>query len=84
MKNNWGARILRTFTAFLPRDKKRKGECLRCGECCKLPNVCPFLRYDENHKARCLIYHIRPMNCRVYPRTKKEHITKETCGYYFD
>ncbi|MHA1476057.1 MAG: hypothetical protein ACTSRX_01875 [Promethearchaeota archaeon] len=84
MKNNWFGRFIRCFTAFLPRDKNREGECLRCGACCKLPNVCPFLRYDENNKSRCIIYLIRPMNCRVYPRNENEHLTKETCGFSFE
>ncbi len=84
MKNNYWAKIVRTFTAFLPVSKRRKGECNRCGECCKLPNVCPFLRYDENHKAYCTAYHFRSLNCRKYPRTEKEFLTKDTCGYYFE
>ena len=84
MKNNWWGRFIRCFTAFLPRDKSRVGECLRCGACCKLPNVCPFLRYDENNKSRCSIYLIRPMNCRIYPRNENEHLTKDTCGFKFE
>ena len=84
MKNNWFGRFIRCFTAFLPRDKSRTGECVRCGACCKLPNICPFLRYDENDKSRCTIYLIRPMNCRVYPRNENEHLTNDTCGFRFE
>lgn len=83
MKNNWISRIFRTFTAILPVSRKRSGECVRCGECCKLPNICPALRYDEEGYPRCAIYKIRPLNCRKYPRNSWEHITQENCGYSF-
>jgi Fe-S-cluster containining protein len=83
-RNTWAAKIRRTITAFLPVDKTRKGQCIRCGACCKLPNVCPWLRYDAEEKAICLIYPIRPLNCRKYPRTPAEHLTKDVCGLYFE
>jgi Fe-S-cluster containining protein len=83
-RNTWGAKLKRTFTAFLPVAKNRKGQCNRCGACCKLPNVCPWLRYDAEGKALCAIYHIRPLNCRKYPRTPSEHITTDSCGLYFE
>jgi len=51
-RNTWLARIKRTFTAVLPVSKKRKGKCVNCGACCKLPNVCPFLKYSSDGKAR--------------------------------
>ncbi|MBW2973810.1 YkgJ family cysteine cluster protein [Candidatus Woesearchaeota archaeon] len=76
-------KIKRFLTAFLPVDKNRTGKCNRCGACCMLPFKCPFLRFDENNKAKCLIYLIRPPMCRKYPRTDKEHITKDTCGFGF-
>lgn len=82
-KNTWDAKIRRIFTSFLPISKNRGGKCLHCGECCKLPNVCPFLRYKNNKKAYCIIYPIRSLNCRKYPRTESEFITKDMCGYYF-
>ena len=87
-KNNLSNRIKRTFTSILPVAKNRKGECIDCGECCKLPNVCPFLKYEkgkgEEEKSYCSIHSIRPLNCRKYPRTNSEHITKDTCGYRFE
>ncbi len=79
MKNTWLAKIRRNLTSFLPISKKRKGQCINCGVCCSLPNKCFFLR--NNH---CVIYKIRPLTCRKYPRTKAEFITPETCGYYFE
>jgi Fe-S-cluster containining protein len=83
MKNSWGAKIYRTFTSIMPVAKNRMGECRKCGVCCKLPNKCSFLMIDANGDAACTIYYVRPLNCRKYPRTKKEHITQETCGYKF-
>ncbi len=83
-RNTWFAKAKRTLTSFLPVDKKRRGECLRCSACCKLPNVCLWLAYDDEGKAVCRIYGIRPLNCRKYPRTESEHITKDSCGYSFE
>lgn len=83
-KNTWAAKLKRTVTAFLPVDKNRRGKCIRCGACCKLPNRCPFLAYDDQGLAVCKIYPVRPLNCRKYPRTKSEHITADTCGHSFE
>jgi len=83
-KNTWLAKARRTLTSVLPVAAGRKGRCIACGACCKLPNVCPFLRFDEAGKSRCIIYPIRPLNCRKYPRTRSEHITAGTCGFRFE
>ncbi|MDH7598629.1 MAG: hypothetical protein QHH07_03190 [Sedimentisphaerales bacterium] len=83
-RNTWAARLRRTIAAFLPGSRDRKGQCRRCGSCCKLPNVCWFLRYDQEGLAYCAIYPFRPLNCRKYPRTRSEFITEQTCGYWFD
>ena len=83
-KNTWGAKLKRTITAFLPVSKTRRGQCIRCGACCKLPNVCPWLKFDAQGKAICKIYSFRSMNCRKYPRTQHEHITESSCGIHFD
>lgn len=82
--NTWRAKFLRFFTAFGSIDKSRKGSCRRCGACCKLPNVCPFLGFDENGLAVCRIYALRPLSCRKYPRTEAEHLTKQSCGFSFE
>ncbi|MBN1792199.1 hypothetical protein JW826_00735 [Candidatus Woesearchaeota archaeon] len=81
MRNDWIAKVIRTMTSPLPVSDSRVGECRRCGECCKLPTKCAFLRYDEQGLASCAIHKVRPLNCRKYPRTDREHITKEGCGY---
>jgi hypothetical protein len=83
-RNTWGARLRRTMTSVLPVSSRRRGQCRHCGACCKLPNVCPFLKTDRNGQVYCIIYPVRPLNCRKYPRTESEHITKDTCGFYFD
>jgi len=82
-RNSWSAKMKRTFTSVLPVSDKRKGQCDSCGACCKLPNVCPFLRYKPDGKSYCSVYAIRPLNCRKYPRTESEFITEDTCGYRF-
>ena len=83
-RNTWGAKWKRTLTSVLPVDPARKGACQSCGACCSLPNRCPFLRFDEHGKSRCAAYAWRPLNCRKYPRTWKEHVTWEHCGFSFD
>lgn len=84
MRNNHFAKVIRTITSVLSIEKSRNGSCKQCGACCKLPNPCNFLGYDENNKAICRIYRFRPLNCRKYPRSIKEHITKQICGFYFE
>ena len=82
-KNTWGQKLKRTVTSVLPVADNRKGSCNRCGHCCMLPNRCPFLRFDHEMKAICMIYNFRPLNCRKYPRVEEEHIAFP-CGYTFE
>ena len=83
MKNTMLHKIKRTFTSILPVSKARTGQCKGCGECFKLPNVCPFLKFSSNGKSFCSIYKLRPLNCRKYPRTYTESRTKHVCGFKF-
>jgi hypothetical protein len=76
-------KMKRFITSMLPIDANRQGECNRCGECCKLPYPCPFLRYDAEGLSTCSVYFARPPSCRKYPRTADENVTPEQCGYYF-
>ncbi|MFA7235219.1 MAG: hypothetical protein WC058_00015 [Phycisphaeraceae bacterium] len=76
-------KLQRQVTAFFPVASSRTGECRRCGECCKLPYPCPMLRYDGQGRSRCAVYLFRPLSCRVYPRTRGEHLTSATCGFRF-
>ncbi|MHC4755639.1 MAG: hypothetical protein ACYTBP_10905 [Planctomycetota bacterium] len=82
--NTWSAKLKRTATSVLPVSQNRAGSCADCGQCCKLPNVCYFLKYNPDGKSYCSIHSIRPMNCRKYPRTESEHITPDTCGFKFE
>lgn len=84
-RNTWFAKIKRTFTSVvLPVAKNRTGKCINCAACCKLPTVCPFLKFKSDGKSYCSVYLVRPMNCRKYPRTKSEWLTKDTCGFKFE
>jgi len=69
----------------LPVDKSRRGDCLKCGACCKFVVRCPFLKYDKENPgtARCSVYALRPLQCRKYPRSKNEQI-HHPCGYKFE
>lgn len=77
------AKIKRFLTSALPVARNRTGQCIGCGACCKLPNVCWFLRSRDDGTHYCLIYPIRPPSCRKYPRTKDECLTGGSCGYCF-
>jgi Fe-S-cluster containining protein len=77
---------LRRFATslVLPVDKGRSGECKRCGACCKFGVVCPFLKQTGDNPGAyyCSAYRFRPLQCRKYPRSKKEQI-HQPCGYVF-
>jgi hypothetical protein len=83
-RNTWRAKIRRTFTSVLPVSPLRRGQCVHCGACCRLPNLCPFLKVNADGHGYCGIYPLRPLNCRKYPRTQAEHITQDTCGFRFE
>jgi len=83
-RNTWSAKLKRTFTSVLPVSKRRKGKCINCGACCKLPNVCKFIKTGADGKVYCAVYPIRLLNCRKYPRSESELITADTCGYRFE
>lgn len=81
MKN----KIKRTLTSFLPVEEGRTGSCNNCGACCHLPFRCVFLKTAEDGKEFCLIYTVRPPNCRKFPRTREEHdLVSDQCGFSFD
>lgn len=83
-RNTWAAKAKRTITAVLPVSENRRDKCINCGACCKLPNVCPFIKSGADGKEYCSIYPIRPLNCRKYPRTEAEFVTRDTCGFRFE
>jgi hypothetical protein len=67
---------------------RRRGECVRCGACCKLMFRCPWL--DESGALPvCVRHETRPMNCRVYPIDEADLADRDVimpdkkCGYSF-
>lgn len=87
MKNNFKSKMYRTAMAFFPVAKNRRGECANCGACCQLPVRCIFLKFDNNKKSFCALRKtigFNFLNCRKYPRTKKEWLTPGKCGYWFE
>ncbi|MCF6191321.1 MAG: YkgJ family cysteine cluster protein [Cocleimonas sp.] len=78
-------KIQRTFTSLLSVEEGREGDCNGCGDCCKLPNPCTFLKIDSQNNHTCGIYRFRPLNCRKFPRSPAQLETvKENCGFYFN
>ena len=75
--------MYRTAMAFFPVAENRRGKCRNCGACCQLPVKCFFLHFDSKGKSYCVIWKYRFLQCRKYPRTEKEWITPEKCGYRF-
>jgi hypothetical protein len=68
---------------------RRRGECRRCGACCKLMYACPYL--DQNGKeASCVRHHLRWWNCRIFPVDERDLRDRDmvangkSCGYHFD
>ena len=71
----------------------RRGECLRCGACCRLLYTCPELEELADGTTRCRIHEKRPENCRIFPVDQadlndRELISKDrgerSCGFYFE
>lgn len=58
----------------------RKGECIRCGTCCKLEECEHF---EEESEARCAIHDEAdfPERCKLYPSLPP--IIFKTCGFSF-
>jgi Fe-S-cluster containining protein len=77
-------KLARTITSILPVDSNRTGSCNNCGECCKLPFRCTFLKTDEDGKGYCSAYKFRPLNCRKFPRTPQQLVpVADVCGFSF-
>lgn len=82
----FGGKLLRFATSLvLPVDRTRTGECLRCGACCRFLFECPFLREVREHPGqyRCAAYAFRPLQCRKYPRSRREQV-HQPCGFRFE
>ena len=59
----------------------RRGECRRCGQCCRLCFTCIFLR----EKNQCAIYDWRFRQCRDFPVDERDLAdSRIACGFWFD
>ncbi len=76
-------KFIRFLTSLLPVAANRVGGCNGCGDCCKLPYECPFLKTRADNTYYCGVYLLRPPSCRKYPRVETEFITPENCGFSF-
>ena len=45
---------------------------------------CVFLKSNSKGKNCCMIQKYKPLQCKKYPRTKKEWMTQKSCGYRFE
>jgi Fe-S-cluster containining protein len=64
---------------------RRKGECNRCGACCKILFKCPFLGTDADGQYTCRIYDKRFAQCRLYPLHAADLRELEgQCSYTFE
>jgi len=84
VENNLIEKFRRFGESFLFVERGRKGHCdfRKCkAACCRLPFRCPFLKKDLS----CAIYKIRPLNCRKFPRTRRDWaLVKERCSFRFN
>lgn len=61
----------------------RGGECVGCGQCCKLVYRCPFLGGTDEH-PRCMVYDDRPKPCQAFPIDERDLVdVNYRCGYFF-
>ncbi len=76
------ARAIRaSVTPFVTAPARRRGECRRCGTCCRLVFACRFV----DHDGGCEIWRTRPPACRAFPRDRHDlaELPPGTCGYRF-
>ena len=64
---------------------RRKGDCNRCGACCKILFKCPFLGTDADGQYTCRIYESRFSQCRLFPLHARDlRELGDQCSYTFD
>lgn len=69
----------------------RKGDCRRCGACCRMGARCPDLDFDEEGLSACKRYdRYRPPNCRNFPINELDLADRDIvdpdnpCGFRFE
>jgi hypothetical protein len=73
-------------------DQQLRGECNRCGHCCRLLFNCPFLAELPDGTTNCTIYLTKhaPKVCVVFPLDPADlaeiqrAISPQTCSFYFE
>jgi hypothetical protein len=75
------ASVLREDPA--PLLERRRGECNRCGACCKILFRCPFLGTDAEGQYTCRIYDKRFAQCRLFPLHAADLAELSECSYTF-
>ena len=85
IRDAWG-KARRCYAGSYARAKviddlqRRRGECRRCGSCCRIVYRCPFLEGNT-----CVIYGIRPEQCRLFPIDERDLASVDgQCGFYFE
>ena len=59
----------------------RRGECNRCGDCCSIMFMCPYLDGESN----CTIYECRYKQCASFPIEPRDlKFLRHRCSYYFE
>lgn len=93
LRLGWG-KVRRFYLVhFRPRyvenaQKRRVGECVRCGACCMFMFECVFLKAEHGLPC-CSIYFNRPGNCKVFPIDERDIIDVDLvmegkpCGFSF-
>jgi len=67
-------------TGYVERQmERRKGECARCGTCCKIVFDCPYLE-DDNE---CTVYEERALQCRAFPIDERDLEEVPECEFRF-
>lgn len=75
-----------TYVAY--QLKRRRGECKRCGACCKLMFDCWFLKRNQP-LATCRHYSLRSPACIIFPIDENDLLDRTIirpdveCGYNF-
>ena len=78
-------KLARTLTSVLPVDKSRTGSCNQCGECCKLPFKCSFLKIAEDGSSSCQVYNRKQQAVQNIPRTQSQlEPVIDVCGFSFN
>jgi hypothetical protein len=62
----------------------RRGDCNRCGACCKILFACPFLIEGKDGTFTCGVYDHRPASCRLFPMVPADLREVDGCGFSFE